>query len=90
MISEGGNNRTCPHSPRIHLGGGQRPRLQRVLMGGLLWAGQWAGGKVLVRLLLLHSTMRCLNPGPHLGVHWGTEGTTHKLNKTIQLILGLY
>lgn len=70
MISEGGTNLTCPHSPGIHLGGGQRPRLQRILTGGLLWEGQWAGGKVLVRSLLLHSTMRCLNPGPHLGVHW--------------------
>ncbi len=61
---------TCPHSPGIQRGGGQRPKLQRIRTGGLLWLGQWAGGKVLVRSLLLHKAMRCLKPGPHLGVHW--------------------
>lgn len=60
---------TCPHSPGIQRGGGQRPKLQRIRTGGLLWLGQCAGGKVFVRSLLLHKAMRCLKPGPHFGVH---------------------
>lgn len=64
---------TCPHSPGIQRGGGQRPKLQRMRTGGLVWLGQWAGGKVLVRSLLLHKAMRCLKPGPHLGVHCGVK-----------------
>lgn len=64
---------TCPHSPGTQRGGGQRPKLQRMRTGGLVWLGQWAGGKVLVRSLLLHKAMRCLKPGPHFGVHWGVK-----------------
>lgn len=72
---------TCPHSPGIQRGGGQRPKLQRIRTGGLLWLGQWAGGKVLVRSLLLHKAMRCLKPGPHLGVHW--RGKRTRCNRNI-------
>lgn len=35
-----------------------------------MWSEQRAGGKVLVRSLLLHRTMRCLKPGPHFGIHY--------------------
>lgn len=61
---------TWPQSPVTQRGGGQRPRLQRMRAGGLLSSGHCAAGNVLERSLLLHRTIRCLNPGPHFGVHW--------------------
>lgn len=61
---------TWPQSPVTQRGGGQRPRLQRMRAGGLFSSGHCAAGNVLERSLLLHRTIRCLNPGPHFGVHW--------------------
>lgn len=64
------NYLTCPQSPVTQRGGGHRPKLQRIRTGGLLSSWHCAAGKVFKRSLLLHRTIRCLNPGPHFGVHW--------------------
>lgn len=61
---------TWPQSPVTQRAGGQRPKLQRMRVEGLLSCGQYADDNVLERSLLLHRTIRCLNPEPHLGVHW--------------------
>lgn len=63
------NYLTCPQSPVTQRGGGHRPKLQRMRTGGLLSSWHCAAGKVFKRSLLLHRTIRCLNPGPHFGVH---------------------
>lgn len=61
---------TWPQSPVTQRAGGQRPKLQRMRVGGLLVYEHCAADNVLERSLLLHRTIRCLNPEPHLGVHW--------------------
>lgn len=67
----------CPQSPVTQRGGGHRPKLQRMRTGGLLSSWHWAAGKVFKRSLLLHRTIRCLNPGPHFGVHSDQSKATH-------------
>lgn len=69
-----GHPPTSPHSPATQRAGGQRRKLQRMVVGGLAAGKQCAGGNVARWSALLQRTTRCRRPGPQLGVHCSRRG----------------